>query len=300
VTLLPVLEIGGTHVTAAIVDVRAQEVLHQERTPIDADAPTELVLDSLATAALSLPWQRPARWGIAIPGPFDYSAGVGLFDGVAKFGSLNGVDVNRELARRLPGLASDFVFVNDADAFAIGEWWRLPRRPPRAVFLTLGTGIGSCFLSAGVPVHGPQDGAPPHGDVYLLQWADRPLEDTVSRRALIAAYRETSGLEIDVADIAQRAREGDDEARKVFDAAFDALGRCLAPALTAFRADVVLIGGSIANSWDLVRAPLARGFDAAGRQDLRHVAVVRVTGNDGPLLGAARAALTMPPAPHPW
>ena len=45
-------------------------------------------------------------------------------------------------------------FLNDADAFALGEWWAgAAKGGRRVVAATLGTGLGSAFLADGHIVH---------------------------------------------------------------------------------------------------------------------------------------------------
>ncbi len=86
-----------------------------------------------------------------MPGPFDYPTGVGRFAGVGKFESLAGVDVGAGLRERLTGRAERLCFLNDADAFAIGEYRAgAARGHQRVVCLTLGTGWGrrSCPRAA--------------------------------------------------------------------------------------------------------------------------------------------------------
>lgn len=298
-SLWPVLEIGGTHVTAAIVDLLNDVVVRQNRVPIDAAGDADALLGSLARAALSLPRTGGRRWGIAMPGPFDYDNGIGLFEGVAKLDALSGVDVNRELGRRLRDVADEFVFVNDADAFGLGECSHLPAHASRGVFLTLGTGVGSSFISGGQPIH-DAPGLPPQGHAYLLEWAGRPIEDSVSRRAIMQAYEMCSGQTLDVHEIASRARDDDACAQQTLTQAFDTLGRCLAPVIAAFNADAVVIGGSIAKSWDLVEPPFVQGLRAGHPFPSGELAVQRATsGDDAPLLGAARAAQSLPAAPRP-
>jgi len=252
---VPVLEIGGTHVTAALVVDAAVETA--ARLPLPANGSATEILDGIAAAATTLNVPSGAQWGVAMPGPFDYAAGIGRFHDVGKFDSLNGVDVGAELSRRLP--APRLRFLNDADAFGIGEYVSgAAAGHPRAVCLTLGTGVGSAFLDRGVPVNdGPL--VPPDGSAHLLQFQGRPLEETVSRRAIRAAY-ETDGPDVQV--IAERARSGDAVARAVLDSAFHALSTTIGPWLTTFDATVLVVGGSIAASWDLVDGPLRAGLPA--------------------------------------
>lgn len=292
----PLLEIGGTHVTAAVVDRSNWTVLEEARFGIDASASAEVLLDAFAAAARAVGTGTVARWGIAIPGPFDYAHGIGDFTGVAKFGALKGVDVADGLRRRLDGVASEFVFVNDADAFGMGEWVALDSHIQRAVFLTLGTGVGSSFLSAGAPVT-DAPGIPRDGEIHLLHWQGRPIEETVSRRAITRAYTEQTGRTLDVHEIAQEAHRGDEVARVVFRHALYALGACVAPAVEAFDPQALVVGGSIANSWDLVSGPLVDGLTEASPIAGARVGVRRAHAAEAtPLIGAARAAGLLRPA----
>ncbi|WP_030154610.1 ROK family protein [Glycomyces sp. NRRL B-16210] len=295
----PLLEIGGTHVTAALVDPSDWTVIEESRFGVDAAAAAGDLLDAFAAAARAVGPGTTRRWGIAIPGPFDYAHGVGDFTGVDKFAALRGVDVADGLRRRLEDRASEFVFVNDADAFAMGEWVALDAHVQRAVFLTLGTGVGSSFLSAGTPV-AEAPGIPVNGEVHRLHWQGRPIEETVSRRALIRAYAEQTGRSLDVHEIAREAKRGDEAARSVFYRRLYALGACIAPAVEAFDPQAVVVGGSIAGSWDLVRGPLTEGLTEASPISGTRARVQRArSAGVAPLIGTARAAALLRPAVAP-
>jgi glucokinase len=281
-SLHPVIEIGGTHVTAALVDAEAATVRWSERRPLDPHGPADAVLDAVAAPALGMPAPRGGGWSVAIPGPFDYANGIGDFTGIGKFWGLHGVDVRAGLAERLPRPVDRVGFVNDAEAFGVGEWALARPRPGRAVYLTLGTGVGSCYLDAGRAVR-DHPGLPPEGLAHRLEWRGRPLEDWVSRRALIRDYAEASGREADVREIADLARAGDEGARRVFDGAYRTLGRALAPSILAFGAECVVVGGSIAQSWDLVGDPLRAGLGDA--PELRRASGLE----EAPIVGAAVA-----------
>ncbi len=280
---VPVLEIGGTHVTAALVHGTSTEIA--ARLPLPPDGGKTEILDGIAAAATMLDAPAGAQWGVAVPGPFDYDAGIGLFQDVGKFESLYGVDVAAELTRRLPEPAA-LRFLNDADAFGIGEYVAgAAAGHRRAVCLTLGSGVGSAFLDDGVPVDdGPL--VPPEGSAHLIHYEGRPLEETVSRRAIRAAYGPDAP---DVQAIAERARGGERHAQTVLANAFHALATAISPWLAKFEATVLVVGGSIAASWDLLEGPLKAGLPSpAELRTARRAA-------DAALLGAARWATR----PHP-
>jgi len=290
VTLVSAMDIGGSHVTAATVELATRSVRPGEtsREPLDAAGSAEEIVSAIARCVARLPARPASRWAIALPGPFDHVRGVGRYAGVGKFDALCDVDLRAALAPYLHDAAS-VSFHHDADAFLLGEWWAGAARGHRvAAGITLGTGVGSSFLRDGRVVRdGP--GVPPDGRVDLLRYAGVPLEETVSRRAIRRAYAQAAGGPLlDVREIAQRARQGDRAANDVFARAYAALGTVLGPLLGAFAATILVVGGSIAASWDLVAEPLRAGLAGAGPgpvavQPARNLA-------DAPLLGAAYLA----------
>ncbi|RFA15767.1 hypothetical protein B7R21_03420 [Subtercola boreus] len=294
--LVTVADIGGSHITAAVVGMHGSSARVVASAGADTDphgAGTE-ILDIWASACRDAVAQAggdaraDAAWAIAMPDPFDYERGVGTFENVAKFENLSGVDIRGELAARLGAEPSAVRFVHDASAYGIGEWmFGAASGHDRAVCITLGTGVGSTFLDHGTPIKHRAD-VPTNGTVHLLEVDGGPLEDTVSTRAIVAAFARETGETTSVKEIAGRMRAGDAAATRVLEHAFFALGRCLGPWLAAFEASVLVAGGSISRSWDLFepgfRAGVAEADPAcAARLEL---AASRLL-DDAPLLGAA-------------
>lgn len=249
-TRIPVLEIGGTHVTAAFAI--GQDVSDQSRTAIDCHAAADVLLDSIAAAGTRLGNDHDGHWGIAIPGPFDYESGIGRFENVGKFDSLNNVDVASELASRLP--STSFTFLNDVTAFGVGEdTYGAGQDSHAALYLTFGTGVGSCFIRDGQPVDKGDD-VPHDGHVHYLQRDGKHLEDYFSRRALMKAWHDQTGDHLDVKEICDLATAGDARAVAVVESAYRTLGELLRPWVDSFGAERIVIGGSIAQSWNLVEA----------------------------------------------
>lgn len=264
-TSRPVLEVGGTHVLASRIDAATWRVEpgSAHRLPLDSGGTAETILATLADCARRLGLAPPETLAVAIPGPFDYPAGIGRFRGVGKFDALAGVDVGRALRGRLVPPPARVTFVNDAEAFGLGEWLvGAARGHQRAVAITLGTGVGSVFVAAGRAVAaGPS--VPPGGHVHRLTLDGRPLEETVSRRAILASYRRlapAAGGGLDVREIAALARGGDETAGRVFSETFCRLGAALAPWLARFGAQVLVAGGGLTASWPLIEPPLRRGL----------------------------------------
>jgi glucokinase len=248
VSAIPVLEVGGTHVSAALVRPDTWAVTATTRLDLDPAADADTLLDRFAAAAAELDLPSACAWGVAMPDPFDYERGVGRFEGVGKFESLNGIDVRAGLRCRLRPEPTNVAFLNDADAFALGEWTAgAAKDATRCVGVTLGTGIGSGWLVDGRVV---DPGNPPGGRAHRLHVAGRPLEDVVSRRAIRRAFADAGGDPgADVREITAAAQHDDRRAEQVVGTAFRALGAALGPVIAAFRADIVVVGGSMAASW---------------------------------------------------
>ena len=247
--LVPILEIGGTHVTTAWATELGQ-VEVRDRVDIDNGAPAEELLAAFVEAGRGLAAPAGDVWGVAVPGPFDYAGGIGDFRGVDKFGHLHGVDVGAALREGLA--ATEVHFINDADAFGVGEWMAgALRGTRRGVGITIGTGIGSAFIDSGVPVVSGPD-VPTMGEVHTVSRDGVPLEELCSRGALREIYRSRTGRWWDVKEIAEAASAGDPDALATFDQSYADLAEVLTPVLRTFGAEALVLGGSIAQSTELV------------------------------------------------
>ena len=260
-TVVPVIEIGGSHATAALVDPVGGAVHRIHRGPLTDSADAETLLTSIADVASRIDGPAEVVWGVAIPGPFDYPAGIGRFTNVGKFEALNGIHIGQRLRHLITPHPAALRFLNDAMAFGLGEWhWGAAREHDRVAGITLGTGVGSTFLHAGRAVTTGPD-VPPEGRADLLTIAGKPLEDTMSTRALTAAHRRAGGRpDAGVAEITALAADGDRIARAVVDHACRSLGSALAPWLSRFEATVLVVGGGISAAWPVIEPPLREGL----------------------------------------
>ncbi|MFF2271089.1 ROK family protein [Agromyces sp. NPDC058136] len=281
------IELGGTHVAVALIDATARSIVDGTylSRPLNSGGSAEDIVEGIAEAARTLGSEHGGRWAVAVPGPFDFEAGIAEYTGVGKFDALHGVDLRARLAEALDADQGSFTFVNDADAFALGEYAAgAARGLSRFCCITLGTGVGSGWVVAGERT----DGAAPGGEVHLLEFEGQRIEARMSRRAIRAAYSQRTDRAAavpDVKEIAELARSGDSVASEVLEDAFSFLGRALAGPLARFDADALVIGGTIARSWDLLEPPLADGL---GRP--RFPIIRAELSHEAPMIGAAYAA----------
>ncbi|MCX6245911.1 MAG: ROK family protein [Bacteroidetes bacterium] len=263
------VDIGGSHITCIGVDpadhaVRTDLQIRQE---IDRHGSAEKILHDWSATLEQLIRQigreNLAGIGFAMPGPFDYPQGIALFQGVKKYDNLFGVNVRAELKQRL-GLAPEMPvrFLNDATCFAVGEAWiGKGAGLQKVVAVTLGTGFGSAFITDGIPVETGPD-VPEFGCVYHLSYREGIANDYFSTTWFHSRYKEVTGKDIsEVKEMAAAASSGTDpDAAGIFEEFGAAMGTFIAPWLRRFGAECMVIGGNIANSYELFEVPLNRAL----------------------------------------
>ncbi len=278
-----VYDVGGSHISAAVFHNGSYSLTHivSAGYPAEQTVATFLdVLDSLANRAAGNDGAILGA-GLAMPGPFDYAAGVSWLE--HKLPYLYGIDLRAAFAQRRGWLPEQVRFLNDAAAYLLGEVRAgAARNVERAVVITLGTGIGSGFAIDGEVVRGGT-GVPPGGEIWNLPFAGGIIEDQVSTRALQANYKQRTGRDSEVSAIAASAAT-DPVAAAVFTEFGHHLGQALRAVLSDFAPQVVVLGGGISRS-----APL---FVPAAQQELEGLGMeLRIAElmDDAPLTGAGAA-----------
>jgi glucokinase len=264
------IDVGGSHVTAAMIDAETFEMLpgSEARRHIDTHGEPDAVLsvfaDAIRTSVGEL-WENVEGMGIAFPAPFDYPNGICLITPEQnKFTKFYGVNVKQELQTRL-NFTKPIKFLNDAAAFAIGEYFAgSAKGAARALVITLGTGFGASFLAEGRPV--VTGGLVPEGgELWDQPFKSGIADDNFSTRGLIKAWKAASGEDAAGAkEIAQAAQDGDSRAIAVFNTFGTELAEFVAPWFTKFGVDRFVIGGNIANAMDLFTPAFEQGLQARG------------------------------------
>ena len=248
-------DVGGSHISAALcsaADLSLGPVASAHYGNVTtSDGFVDLLAGLAAKAADGK--HRGVGATLAFPGPFDYGKGVSLMR--HKLPYLYGYDLRGALAAKLECNPVEVRFLNDADAYLLGEIGAGAAKGfGRAVGLTLGTGIGSAFAVSGrLTTEGP--GVPKDGEIWNVAYESGIVEDFVSARAIAGNYERRTGKSAPVADIATAA-PNDPGAREAFAEFGHHLGRVIS-LLADFRADVVVPGGNISRSAELF-LPAAR------------------------------------------
>ena len=285
-------DIGGSHISCALVDMRSHEILEKSYTKLEVDnkgSASEItsswcraITECLQKAEVS----QPAGIGLAMPGPFDYVNGIGLFEGVDKFDNLNGIDVEAAIRSGLDlRHEASIRFINDATSFAVGAVWSDDTLAEQHVLaITLGTGFGSAFIMDSLPVlDDPR--VPAMGCVYHLPFREGIADDTFSTRGMIRSYHERSGITVrGVKDIADRAGSEAD-ARVTFQAFGSELASFLSPWIHSAGISRIIMGGNITKAYALFSKEFESELKLTGLQVSVHI----TPGTDRmAILGSAR------------
>jgi glucokinase len=266
------IDIGGTHVNIGLVSEKKQVLdgivimTNPEKGPEDA-------LNRISSSLHQLITDNRGNYegiGIGLPGLLDVENGS-----IIEASNLPGwhhYPIAMELYKRvkIP------VFIeNDANLAALGEYWLGAGQEVENFFMvTLGSGIGGAILANGklVRLH-PSAGEFGHMIIEISGATctcgrKGCLETYVSKHGFQRLAREimpddpTSALwNFEVDDItpqviATAAAQGDKLANRVFRQAGEALGIALSNVINLTGVTCIIIGGGIANSWELLRKPV--------------------------------------------
>lgn len=243
------VDIGGTHITACLVDLDELRIIEDTETRghIDSSADAGTIIPAWAAVikeANDKYQHAVGRVGIAMPGPFDYENGICLIKGLAKYESLYGLNVKEKLAQELGIDAGEIRMLNDATAYLAGEHQFGSGRGCESLLgITLGTGLGSAWY---------MQQQMNDGDLYYYPFKEGVAEDYVSARWLINAYYERTGeLLPGVHPISERARNNDKIALELFHSFGRSLAEIIISRFHPVLPERVVLGGNIARSSDI-------------------------------------------------
>lgn len=286
------LDVGGSHVTAAPIDLTTRTLLETGRVREHIrhfDAAETIIQtwwSALSQAALACDGAEISHITLALPAPFDYEKGISWM--THKYRSLHGKDVGALLGKHqqcspLDGLP--IFFANDADLFALGEHWAgVGQKFDRLIGVTLGTGLGSGFIQKGkVITHG--QGVPEAGEIWSTSYLDAHAERYACGQAVTDAYQKLRGETCTAQEISTRADHGDPHARKVYRMLGEHLAAILSPYANTFDAQAVVVAGNVSRAWNHFSPALQAGLPDVQVHPSRLL-------EDAALLGGAALAQT--------
>lgn len=259
------VDIGGSHITAALIDAENNQIIEETytRNRVNSNGTAPVILDkwmdTLRHTIAKLPAAKLKGVAFAVPGPFNYPEGICMMKGVNKYDSLYGLDVGAYVSKEL-GLTNGckVKFENDACCFGLGESLLAETAAYKNIIaITLGTGFGATFIH-NQQIKKSGEGVPAAGELYNFPYLDGIAEDYISSGWLLRRYNELTGENLtEVLQLAEKATgQQDKTAIQVFLSFGQHLTNCLVPWIKSFRADCLVIGGSISKSANLFLSPL--------------------------------------------
>lgn len=242
------VDIGGTHITACMVDTVGGQTIADTcmRGTIDPLQNTKHVIRSWAEtihASAKKHGSPVDRVGIAMPGPFDYEKGISFITGLHKYECLYGLNVKELLAAELGIPSINIRMMNDATAYLAGELKAgAGKGCDHVAGITLGTGLGSAMYEHGTFLE---------GDLWCFPFRESRAEEFLSSRWFVTEYAKRKKEKITgVRELAAIANI-DITAGRLFEEFGYALGEVLKDRFSGHFPERIVIGGNIAKAWDL-------------------------------------------------
>lgn len=246
-----VVDVGGTTLAAAVVvgdAIVGEAVRSSSHQGDDADTILGHFAAAIDRAGVG---RQIALAVVAMPAPFDYARGVSHLD--HKFAALRGLDVGAALRERV---GIEVLFVNDAEAAAIGTWIELERPTDAVATITLGTGVGS-----GLVVDGEFAG---HNEIWRWPYLDGIVENRVSSHAISESHARRTERDVAVAVIAETADQGDPEAVAALAEYGAHLGAAVAAYFAEARPTTISCTGGVTGAWHHIEPTASAAYRAAG------------------------------------
>lgn len=240
-------DIGGSHITAGIVDLESRTLIPETlvREKLDSQGDAYTIISVWTKVIKKVASYRPGsaiQLGIAMPGPFDYENGVSLIRDQCKYDALYKLNVKILLANELGVHPDKINMMNDAACFLIGEvYGGAAMNYSNVIGLTLGTGLGSAVYNSS----GAYD-----AELWCHPFLASIAEDYISSRWFVSRFKELSGLDVkDVKELVEKI-DTDKDSVKVFEEFGSNLGLFLLEFIKMNNVETIVLGGNIAKAFD--------------------------------------------------
>ncbi|QDW23932.1 ROK family protein [Pedobacter sp. KBS0701] len=273
-------DIGGSHITAALVDVKSGILIpgSTNRAKVDSKAsPSHIIQSWCKVIAKSLnSAAHSGRVAIAMPGPFDYEKGIAYMKGMDKYDALYGMDIRELMLAELGQIIIEIHFINDAGCFLQGELTHGKASAYNKVMgFTLGTGFGS---AKGV------GGKATDADYWQYPFMGGICENFFSSRWFTAKYAVYSGLDTPNVKHLIEAADTGGALLQLFDEFSMNFGIFLSQIYKKENFDCIVLGGNISNAWTLFLPQLLYYLDI---RSVSAPVYISSQGESAALIGAA-------------
>ena len=277
-----VAELGATSLAVGVTDLGGTLLAHREESSDIAAGPEVLLprVEALFDELLAEDPAGPPIWGIGVgvPGPVEFATGRPMAPPIMP--GWDGYPIRDRLAERYDVT----VWVdNEVNLMALGELrGGLAQGVRDLVFLKIGTGIGAGLVSAGLLHRGAQGCAGDVGHVAVVDDAAVVCRcgnigclealaggAALARDATTAAREGRSGFlaeqlaqagALAASDVARAADHGDPVAVELITRSGRLVGEMLATLVNFYNPSLILIGGGVTGSGDLLLAAVRQAI----------------------------------------
>lgn len=263
------IDVGGTHMRAAVFSKNREKPIRQERIKTYADGKTSLDRLIQLIHDVTRDDETIDAIGIAVPGPLDPKTGVIL--AAPNLPEWSGIAVGEIIQNEI---GAPTFLGNDANLAALGEWqFGAGRGHHHLLYLTISTGFGGGVISDDHLLVGYHGLAAELGHVTILP--DGPMCGC-GQRGHLEALASGTGIanyfaeqlargrksilsgKPDAKAISQAAKEGDQLAQETFERAAYFIGLGISNYLMIFNPSIVILGGGVSQTGDLILKPIRK------------------------------------------
>ena len=274
-------DIGGTHITAALIDLHNKTIIPSsiKRAGVNAAGTADEIIRAWTDCIVDARQNNQVEnICLAMPGPFDYEAGISLMRGQDKYESLYGLNIKDQLAKSLSFPKEAIFMDNDAACFLEGEVFNgagSKYNGSPIIGITLGTGLGSAVY---------KEGKSYNADMWCWPFKEGVAEDYLSTRWFVQRWKQLTGETIKgVKELTTHER-----ATEIFNEFGDNLAALLLDFIATESPAAIIIGGNTAKALEKFSPILTSIINSRYPAiKLEHA----ILGEDAPLLGAVSSWL---------
>jgi glucokinase len=239
------VDLGGTNIRAG--KISDDKIACISKLPTPSKESVEEVMDQIYSVIDSCFDAGTRSIGVGVPSVVDVDKGI-VYD-VTNIPSWKAVPLKELLEKRykVPVCVN-----NDANCFAVGEkYFGKAKTCKNIVGVTLGTGLGCGLIFNGKLYEGSNCGAGEFGNVPYLA---HNVEYYCSGQFF------TDEKKVKAIDIFHLAKKGDASALQLFSEYGNHLGEALKSILYAYDPEVVILGGSVSQSFEFFKDAMYRAL----------------------------------------
>ncbi|MFC5451077.1 ROK family protein [Paenibacillus aestuarii] len=308
------IDIGGTKMLTALVDAQGRVLAKDQQPTLAAEGEHEVIrrlidmIEALLSSVPNLQARSIQSLGIATAGILDMSTGTIVLS--TNLGWRN-VALGPILERRF---GVPVRLINDASAAALGEWLvGAGKGTEDCVYVTVSTGIGGGVISGGRMLLGASNNAAEIGhisidrngpvckcgnrgcvEVYaagnsIARQAAEELRAGKLQTPLLADLAGQDPEKVTAKLVAEAASSGDPYSVSLLQKAGEALGVAMVTIIHLFNPEVIIFGGGVSQSGDVLFEPMRRTIQELGIEGMvKDVLITRSSlGVEAGAIGAA-------------